>query len=155
MQKKRLENALKASKLMQIGFRVNQTKPDKINLLYSVNCINHKVQFTDQQFFEEPVSKQVVKRGLVKPLARIEEADDSDLSSDSEPDTSRGKNDSQSISQKSNKSNESFEEKIEILCIKFNEPANLMAEGDSNGNINVRCPEYIFSKVLGLKRLFN
>ncbi|CAF0838605.1 unnamed protein product [Brachionus calyciflorus] len=42
---KRLENALNAGKLIQLGFSLNDAKPQKLNLLYSVNCLNNFVNF--------------------------------------------------------------------------------------------------------------
>jgi hypothetical protein len=172
MQKKRLEKALKASRLMQLGFRVNHhlARPDKMDLLYTVNCATHRVQFTDQVLYDElPPQPQISKHAAMvaakrgtKPLARIEEAadddehdDDSALSSgssDSETAAtgaastrrrrrrkkSNDRSNKSSSSHHSNKSSsDNFEEKIEILCLKFNEPANLVAVGDSNGTIRV------------------
>ena len=135
MHKKRLENALNAAKLIRLGFSLNCFKPDKIDLLYTVNCGNHGVLYVNEELNELQRPASGAKQQQ-KSLDRIS-------SSDSEPEvtvkksTRNKKRPNSQTSKNSNQGSDDFEEKIEVLCLKLNETYNLIAFGDSNGNIKV------------------
>jgi hypothetical protein len=115
MYKKRLEDALNAAKLIRLGFSLNFSKPDKIDLLYKVNCSNYDVFYANQEL--KNLSPRVKKQSKINP-------------SDSDDDNA-------DIRAENLANSSDLDEKIEVLCIKFNEAANLVAIGDSNGQIKV------------------
>ena len=77
-------------------------------MLYTVNCVKHQVNFVNQQ----------------NTTIKSKSPNDSDYDSDqeSEPKTNSISDDG---------------EKVEILSLQFNENQNILATGDSNGEIRV------------------
>jgi len=108
VQKKRLEEALNAGKLIKLGFNLNFSKPERLNLLYTVRCANNKVIYAN---------------GDVK---RVKNFDDEYSTDDMDAD----------VTNKVPK-DEKHEEKIEILSLQFNQNQNLLATGNSNGVIQI------------------
>lgn len=109
MQKKRLEEALNAGKLIKLGFTLNFSKPERLNLLYTVRCAKNKVIYAN---------------GEVKSL---NDPYDDELNSNS----------SDTDNNEKLRNRERHEEKVEILTLQFNPNLNLLATGNSNGVIQV------------------
>ena len=124
MYKKRLEDALNAAKLIRLGFSLNYSKPEKIDLLYKVNVSNYDVTYCNEEFNKNQIKKEKEKK-VIDSDEDIDQAYSSDLELDKNI-------------KKSNLNNIEYEERIEVLCLKFNEAANLIAVGDSNGQIKVK-----------------
>lgn len=143
MQKRRLENALNAGKLIQLGFDLNKGKPEKLNLLYYVSCYNNNVVYADKTTINELPSPLPTPRK--SPSTLLNRKNKTSNSSSEEDDDDDDDEDIQinNISNL-NKTNDSIknenenEEKIETLCLQFNQNLNLLATGDSNGKIQVR-----------------
>jgi len=145
MQKRRLENALNAGKLIQLGFDLNKGKPEKLNLLYYVSCYNNNVVYADRTITNElpsplptprkPTSTPSSKPNKSRHSSDEEERDDED---DDEEDTQINNANNLNKTNDSIKNENENEEKIETLCLQFNQNLNLLATGDSNGRIQVR-----------------
>ncbi|RNA18413.1 hypothetical protein BpHYR1_013925 [Brachionus plicatilis] len=97
MPNKRLEKALNAGKLYQLGLNFIDSKPENLSLLYRVNCVNKNIDYGGSN-------------GL--------ESGRSNFSEDSGSNAASDEND-----------------KIEILSLQFNQSQNLIATGDSDGNL--------------------
>jgi hypothetical protein len=146
MQKRRLENALNAGKLIQLGFDLNKGKPEKLNLLYYVSCFNNNVVYADKTITNElpsplptprkPASTPSSKPNKTGHSSDEEERDDED--DDDEEDTQINNVNNLNKTNDSIKNENENEEKIETLCLQFNQNLNLLATGDSNGRIQVR-----------------
>lgn len=113
MNKKRLKDALQASRLFSLGFNLNHFKPQNIELLYTVNSFNSRVLFADEE-----------AKSDTRASVKFTVSDEEDSASDSEQ----------------TKSTNESDDKTEILSLKFNEASNLLATGDSNGKIKVNFP---------------
>ena len=145
MQKRRLENALNAGKLIQLGFDLNKGKPEKLNLLYYVSCYNNNVVYADKTITNQlpsplptprkPTSTPSSKPNKSRHSSDEEERDDEE---DDEEDTQINNANNLSKTNDSIKNENENEEKIETLCLQFNQNLNLLATGDSNGRIQVR-----------------
>ena len=137
MQKRRLENALNAGKLIQLGFDLNKGKPDKLNLLYYVSCYNNNVVYADKSLTNELPSPVVTPRK--PPTEQPKRSSSSSSDRDDEDDDDFQANNVENL----NKTNDSIkienenDEKIETLCLQFNQTLNLLATGDSNGRVQV------------------
>lgn len=84
---------------------MNNSKPETLNLLYTVNCTDNNVCYSNDQATS------------VKDPDSDTETDDSSLTS---------------------KLDKTIDyEKIEILSLQFNENQNILATGDSNGEVQV------------------
>ena len=94
--------------LSKKGFNLNFAKPERLNLLYTVRCYNNKVVYANGE----------IKLQDNKAESDLEDA--GDQAADTKP-------------QKSEKD----EEKVEILCLQFNQNSNLLATGNSNGHIQI------------------
>lgn len=146
MTKKRLKNALNAGKLIRLGkfyfknssqlkiinlnkkfkkttfkgFNLNNSKPEKLDLLYQVNCLNDRVEFAEE--------KASLNQKFLLSKSKIE------INSESDSDSLELSDD---FDKQTGSKSEDDDEKVEILCVQFNQNLNLLATGDSNGIIKV------------------
>jgi WD40 repeat protein len=98
------------------GFNLNFAKPERLNLLYTVRCSNNKVIYANGEIKTKPESHNDSDPEL---LAEYED------------------NPNELTQKPTTKSTKSEEEKVEILCLQFNQNANLLATGNSNGLIQI------------------
>lgn len=99
---------------------MNKLKPTRLDLLYTVECLTNRVEYA-QKIDEE--------RGKTK--SRFE------ITSDSSCSDNDSENDESSLKRGANSTSDDSDEKIEILCVQFNQNLNLLATGDSNGHVAV------------------
>jgi hypothetical protein len=100
---------------------LNNGKPQRLDLLYNVNSTRHAVEFAD-----ESLSRFGQNEAKKKPMASTVVVD-SDSSGDIDSDESLT----------NRKSDDDESEKVEVLSLQFNENLNILATGDSNGQIKV------------------
>lgn len=103
-----------------VGFALNHSKPERMNLLYTVRCHNHKVIYGDAVKPQDPTDD-----------VDEEANDDIDIvaaaaAAAANPDEKPARKDS-----------DKHEEKVEILSLQFNPQSNLLATGNSNGQVHV------------------
>lgn len=98
-------------------------------MLYSVNCTNNKVNFNEESASLILGNKQ---RTQTQHQISCSDSEDESDTEDTNSSISRFQNDD--------------EEKIEILSLQFNKNQNLLATGDSNGEIQVSILKYKIKK---------
>ena len=135
MPKKRLENALNAGKLIQLGFDLNKGKPEKLNLLYYVSCYNNGVIYADKMTSNELPSPLPTPRE--PPPPPVPTLPKEPVTSDSDDDENLN------VTNGSIKNDNENDEKIETLCLQFNQNLNLLATGDSNGRVQVKFTSFV------------
>jgi hypothetical protein len=104
MNKRRLEDALTVGKLIQHGNFLKKESNNKLNLIYSVNCITDYVTY-----YNDELERLFKNKRTITTKERSPTTVDSNL-----------------------------DQKVEILSLKFNDNLNLIATGDSNGNLKVK-----------------
>lgn len=147
MPNKRLKNALNAGKLIKRGFSLNKQKPQDLHLLYTVDCRNDRVEFAQDD--DDEVMADIESRTKSR-LFQIgsDSSDESDIAD-------RNSNLTPSKSARIDSDVSLTDEKVEILCLQFNQNLNLLATGDSDGLVAVIFFKCLFSYAILLYVAYN
>lgn len=122
---------------MQLGFSINHNKPGRLSQLYHVKCYNNDVVYADGEVKKQMDSAREKSSQLKK--SQSSQSNKSDLSESSSSSSLSSSYLARGSDRRPPKVNGAIEvdDKIEVLCLQFNQNLNLIATGDSDGRLQV------------------